>query len=68
VVVHEDMERGGVAGEIMAKVMENAFDYLDAPVKRVAALNVPNLGGPMESVCLPQAENIVAAVKSVVRG
>jgi len=68
VVVHEAMERGGVAGEIMAKVMENAFDYLDAPVKRVGALNVPNLGGAMESVCLPQTENIVEAVRSLVRG
>ena len=40
VVVQEAVKRGGYAGEIATQIMENAFDELDAPVKRVAGLNV----------------------------
>ena len=40
-VVHEDTRFGGVAGEIAAIVFENAFDDLDAPVRRVTALDTP---------------------------
>ena len=68
VIVHEAMERGGVAGELTSRVVENVFDYLDAPVVRVCALNGPNLGGAFERIYLPQVEDIYNAVKSVVRG
>ena len=68
VIVHEAMERGGVAGEITSRVVENVFDYLDAPVVRVCALNGPNLGGVFEQIYLPQVEDIYAGVKSVVGG
>ena len=41
IVVHEAVERSGFGGEIVAIIMEKAFEYLDAPVKRVCAINTP---------------------------
>jgi pyruvate/2-oxoglutarate/acetoin dehydrogenase E1 component len=69
IVAHEAVERGGVANWIAMQVMEKAFDYLDAPVKRVCGRNVPipyNLG--LERLALPQEEDLVAAVKEVTAG
>jgi acetoin:2,6-dichlorophenolindophenol oxidoreductase subunit beta len=63
VIAHEAYERGGIAGEIAMQVSERAFDYLDAPVVRVAGANVPvpyNLA--LERSAVPQTEQIVAAV------
>jgi len=66
VIVHEAMERGGVAGEITAIVADKAFDYLDAPIKRVAALNMPLPHNPMlYEFCVPQEKKIVDTVKSI---
>ena len=66
VIAHEAYERGGVAGEIAMQVTERAFDYLDAPVVRVAGANVPvpyNVG--LERAAIPQEEAIVSAVRSL---
>ena len=41
VVLHEDCMTGGIGGEIVALISENCFQYLDAPVKRVASLDTP---------------------------
>ena len=65
VVVDEDTLRCGVTAEISAQIMENAFDYLDAPVQRVAAPNIPIPGGFMEELVLPQVKDIVAAVQAI---
>jgi pyruvate dehydrogenase E1 component beta subunit len=65
VVVDEDTLRCGVTAEIAAQIMENAFDFLDAPVQRVAAPNIPIPGGFMEEHVLPQPKDIIAAVKAV---
>jgi len=67
IVVHEAMERGGMAGEITSIVVDKIFDYLDAPIKRVAAKNMP-LSRNMElnEIMIPQTKDIVAAVKSIV--
>jgi acetoin:2,6-dichlorophenolindophenol oxidoreductase subunit beta len=66
VVVDEDTERCGVAAEIGQQIMEKAFDYLDAPVKRVCAANMPIAGAAMEKYCVPQVDQVIAAIKSVV--
>ncbi|MFH0728721.1 MAG: pyruvate dehydrogenase complex E1 component subunit beta [Pseudomonadota bacterium] len=66
VVVDEDTERCGVAAEIGQQIMETAFDYLDAPVKRVCAANMPIAGAAMEKYCVPQVDQVIAAIKSVV--
>jgi len=65
VVADEDTERCGVTGEIIAQIMERAFDYLDAPIKRVAAANMPIPAGFMEPHVLPQAKDVQAAIEAV---
>lgn len=64
VVVDEEAGTGGWAAEIAALAVDKAFDYLDAPVLRVAAENTPVPFAPeMEKFYLPNADKIVAAVK-----
>jgi pyruvate dehydrogenase E1 component beta subunit len=66
VCVEEDWPFAGVNAEIAALCMEHAFDYLDAPVKRVNAADVPlPYAAGLEALALPQAEHIIAAVKEV---
>ncbi len=66
VCVEEDWPFAGVNAEIAALVMEHAFDYLDAPVVRVNAADVPlPYAANLEVLALPQAEHIVRAVKEV---
>jgi pyruvate dehydrogenase E1 component beta subunit len=68
VVVHEAVKRGGFGGEIASLIAEEAFDYLDAPIKRVAGRNVPiAFNEVLEKKAVPDVEDIVAAVKSLVR-
>ena len=66
VVVQEAVRRGGVASDIASLIQEEAFDYLDAPVRILAGINttIPfNLN--LEKACVPQAEEIVKAVKEI---
>lgn len=66
VAVEEDWPFAGVNAEIAALCMEHAFDYLDAPVKRVNCADVPlPYAANLEALALPQAEHIIAAVKEV---
>ncbi|OGO35476.1 MAG: hypothetical protein A2147_04755 [Chloroflexi bacterium RBG_16_57_8] len=68
VIVHEACKRGGVGGEIASIAAEEAFDYLDAPIKRLGALEVPIPYAPhLASAVVPDEERIVAAVKEVCR-
>lgn len=65
-IVHEAMERGGVAGEITCRVLEEAPDLpmsLKSPLRRLAAKNASMMGGPKTS---PSSETIIAAVKEMV--
>jgi len=51
--------RGGFGGEIVSIIVKEAFDYLDAPIERIAALNVPIPFSPgLERFVLPSEENI----------
>lgn len=66
VVVHEAVKTGGVGGEIAALVAEDGFDFLDAPIKRLGAKDVPIPFNPaQEQFVIPNAAEIVAAVKSI---
>lgn len=66
VVVEDDWRIGGFAGEVVAQVQEKAFDYLDAPVARVAGADVPMpYSRPLETAALPNEEQIVAAVRAM---
>jgi pyruvate dehydrogenase E1 component beta subunit len=65
VVVDEDTERCGFAGELCAQVVDRGFDLLDAPIKRVCAKNFPIPGGYMEPFVIPQPEWIQKAIEDV---
>ena len=66
VVVHEAVERGGIGGEIATQIMEKAFGYLDAPVKRVTAPNAPiPFNEKLEASMIPSAERIAVGIRSV---
>jgi 2-oxoisovalerate dehydrogenase E1 component beta subunit len=63
-IVHEDTRTGGVAGEIAARINEQAFEWLDGPIMRVTAHDVPLPYAPtLEDYVLPQTEDIVKAAR-----
>ena len=63
-VVHEDTRTGGIAGEIAIRVNETAFEWLDAPILRVTAIDSPvPYAGTLEDYFLPQTTDIVTAVR-----
>ncbi len=66
-VVHEDTRTGGIAGEIAMRVSESAFEWLDALMLRVTAIDSPvPYSGVLEDYFLPQTEDIVAAARYLV--
>ena len=66
VIVDEDYPRCSVASDLSALVAEEAFDYLDAPPKRVTAPHTPvPYSRPLEALYLPNREKVVAAALSV---
>lgn len=66
VIVDEDTPRANMASDIAATVVEEAFDYLDAPPRRVTAPHTPvPYSRPLESVYVPNTERILAAVRSL---
>ena len=67
VIVTEDCKTGGVSAEIAAVVAEEAIDYLDAPVKRVAEPDTPiPFSPPLEKFVIPDENRIIGAVKEIV--
>jgi pyruvate dehydrogenase E1 component beta subunit len=68
-VVDEDYRSFGMTGEVIATVVEGAFDYLDAPPARLALPDVPiPYTRPLEQYVLPSRERIVAAARELVAG
>ncbi|MFN8371777.1 MAG: alpha-ketoacid dehydrogenase subunit beta [Anaerolineae bacterium] len=66
VVVEEALPMFGVAAEIAAQIQDNLFDYMDAPVKRVNAMDVPlPYAAELELMALPNAQKVVDAVRDV---
>jgi len=67
IVSHEAYTRGGYGAEIISRVIEAAFDYLDAPPLRVCARDVPvPYSEVLETAALPQVQDLVAAAKALV--
>jgi len=67
IVVHEAVKRGGIGGDIAAMIMEEAYDDLDGPVKRICGkiTTIPyNL--ELEKVCVPSVEEIIEGVLEMV--
>jgi pyruvate dehydrogenase E1 component beta subunit len=66
VTVEEGWQQSGVGAEIAARIMEHAFDYLDAPVARVSGKDVPMpYAANLEKLALPSVAEVVAAAKAV---
>ncbi len=66
VTVEEGWQQSGVGAEIAARIMEHAFDYLDAPVARVSGKDVPMpYAANLEKLALPSAAEVVEAAKAV---
>jgi len=66
VSVEEGWPFAGIGSELAAQMMDHAFDWLDAPVKRVAGLDIPlPYAANLEHLALPQPENIVEAARAV---
>src|SRR5437868_3587599 len=65
-IVHEDTRTGGIAGEITARINETCFEWLDAPILRVTAADVPlPYSPPLEDYVLPQTSHIVLALRQL---
>ena len=66
VTVEEGWQQSGVGAEIAARIMEHAFDYLDAPVARVSGKDVPMpYAANLEKLALPSVAEVVEAAKAV---
>jgi pyruvate dehydrogenase E1 component beta subunit len=66
VVIEEGWPQSGVAAEVAARIMEQAFDYLDAPVMRVSGKDVPMpYAANLEKLALPTVNDVVEAAKAV---
>ncbi len=65
-VVSEDCKTGGTGAEIGMQIMENCFDYLDAPVVRLAGADVPMPKSPvLEKLAIPDKDDIIKKVKEI---
>jgi 2-oxoisovalerate dehydrogenase E1 component beta subunit len=65
-IVHEDTLTGGIGAELAAIIADDLFEYLDGPISRVAAPDVPfPYAPPLEAAFLPNAEKILAAARKL---
>ena len=68
VVVEESLPHFSIGSEIAAQIQEHMFDYMDAPVKRVTAMDVPlPFAKEIELMALPDAQKVIAAVREVLK-
>jgi 2-oxoisovalerate dehydrogenase E1 component beta subunit len=65
-VLHEDTRTGGFGAEIAATIAEEAFESLDAPIKRLAAPDAPvPFSPPLEKAFIPQVDDVVAGLREL---
>jgi 2-oxoisovalerate dehydrogenase E1 component beta subunit len=65
-ILHEASRTGGIGGEIAAMLAEEAFEWLDAPVVRVASIDTPvPYSPPLEDYYLPQMRDVVSAARKL---
>jgi 2-oxoisovalerate dehydrogenase E1 component len=67
-LAHEDTLTAGFGAEIAARIAEHCFEHLDAPIMRVAAMDIPvPYSPPLEDAMLPNKQNIITAIEHLVR-
>ena len=66
VIVHEGHRTCGVASEIIARLNESVFEYLEAPIKRITGFDIPFPYFQVEEHFLPESEEIVQAIKETI--
>jgi 2-oxoisovalerate dehydrogenase E1 component beta subunit len=67
VVLHEDTRTGGFGGEISARIAEQAFEHLDAPIRRVTSIDTPVPHAPqLEDAFMPMPDDIARAIRETV--
>jgi len=65
-VLHEASRTGGIGGEIAATIAEEAFEWLDAPVVRLASIDTPvPYSPPLEDYYLPQTTDVLNAARKL---
>jgi 2-oxoisovalerate dehydrogenase E1 component len=68
IVAHEDQLTCGFGAEIAARISQDLFEHLDAPVTRVGAMDTPVAYAPeLEEVILPQIDDILEAIRNVAK-
>jgi 2-oxoisovalerate dehydrogenase E1 component beta subunit len=68
ILLHEAIRTGGIGAELAAVIADEAFPYLDAPVRRVASLDTPVPSSPvLEAAFMPTIDKVVAAIKDLVK-
>lgn len=68
IVVHEAWKNSGYGAEVVARIQENVFDHLDAPIIRVAGLDTPIPFSPaLQNTVVPNTKDIIRAVRKVLR-
>ncbi len=66
-ILEEDVRTAGVGAELFTQIVEQAFDYLDAPLKRCAGHDVPiPFASNLEPLTIPKKEDVVESVKAMV--
>ena len=66
VVLHEDTHTGGFGAEIAATIADEAFETLDAPVRRITAPDAPvPFSPPLEKAFIPQVDDVVAGIREL---
>jgi 2-oxoisovalerate dehydrogenase E1 component len=66
IVAHEDQLTAGFGGDIAARIADELFEYLDAPVRRVAALDCPVAYAPeLEEAILPGTSDVLEAIRAI---
>lgn len=67
-VTHESYKTCGFGAEMVSRIVEEAFDYLDAPVRRLTGLEVPApIARNLEDAVMPKAEEIIAEVRGLLK-
>ena len=68
ILLHEDQRFGGIAGELAARIAEDAIEYLDAPIRRITAPDTPvPYSPPLEEAFLPNARDVVYVARQLAR-